>query len=321
MLRRKGTSLIEALVTTAIVGIAVVILSGALLNIRLNRTTRLEAAAGFLAQSSIESIRALPYSQLTTQTDGAVRNILFQNGTWRVAAAAGAPTSPNVLTLTPNSGSGITSLAVVPIGSGFSNGTVAASLYVPTGSPASWQVGFLFRSQDREHSYVAWLSSTQVKVQKIAGVTTTDLYSLNEPHATNTWHTLSMTLTGSSMDIRVNGVLLNPTPFTDVTYTKGGVALVAYNGMGVSADSLSVTQGTTETWNFDTLETVGQTPIGWERFGPVDLPSGQALLTVAEVTGGQPDLLRVTAKVQWNVDGKTYQQTAATLVGKGGVGQ
>jgi len=321
MLRRKGTTLIEALVTTAIVGIAAIVLSGALLNIRLNRTTRLEAAAGFLAQAGIEGVRALPFSKLADQTDGPFRNVLFQNGSWNITATAGAPSGPNVVNLAASSGTGLTSLAIVPVGSGVRDGTVTASLKVPAGSPAGWQVGFLFRAEDRDHAYVAWLSSTQVKVQKIVGASAADLFSQNAPYAVDTWYKLSVTFTGTSMDIRVNDVLLNPTPFVDSTYTGGSVALVAYSGTSVSADDVEVIQSGTETWDFDTAETPGQAPVGWERFGIANLPSGQAFLTVADAQVGEMGLKRVTTKVQWTIDGKTFQRTAETLVGKGGVGQ
>lgn len=311
----------EALITTTIVGIAAIALGAALLNIRLNRTTRLEAAAAFLAQAGIEGIRSLPFSAVADQTDGPFRNVLFQNGSWTVGSNGSALSSPNILQLQPTAGTDITNLAIVPVGAGVRDGTITGSFRVPAGSPANWQVGFLFHAEDREHAYALWLSNTHVKVQKRVGATVTDVFSQAQAHAQNVWHKLSVTTTGTNIAVRVNDILVTISPVTDSTYAAGGVAVVAYNGTSAHVDNLSVAQTSTESWNFDSGEIAGQTPVGWERFGVADLPSGQALLTIADAVVGNSDIKQVTARVRWTVDGKTQERTAISLVGKGGVGQ
>ncbi|MFA6588670.1 MAG: type II secretion system protein [Patescibacteria group bacterium] len=317
-----GFTLIEALITISIFGIAAVVLGSALVNIRLNRANRSDAASGFLAQSEIEAVRSLPFGEITNQTNGSFRNVLFQQGTWAVASHAFAPSGNQVIELTGSGTGDISGLAIVPAGSGITDGSIVAYMNVRNESPSNWQAGFLFRAKDRENSYRVWYSSSQIKVQKVVAGTVTDIYSRNQAFLKNTWYKLEIVLATSSINVKLNDIPLTGMPITDLTFTKGAVALFGSNGASLDVDSLSVVQGAnTLSWNFDSGETLGNLPIGWERFGVYDLPQGTAVLSITDAEVGFTDIKKITVQVGYTIDSGTRTQTIETLISQGGIAQ
>lgn len=304
------------MVAIFLISMLVVVFSTSFNSITLNRTIRAKAQAQFLAQEEIETIRTLPFANLTNRTNAPFIGVNYNLGTSLVKADAAALSSPNVYELLPaaSATNNFTSLAILP-GDIYGDFTFETSLKVLSSSPVGWQAGFAFRSNDINNLYRLVFSASQIKLEKMISGATTSLYSNSRTFTANTWYKLKITATGTSLGVYLDDTLL--TTVTDTSLAKGAIALAGLNSAKADFDSLTLTSGTTSTFNFDSL-TAGKTASGWERFGLYDLSSGTGKLSI-ENYNGNADIKKVTVEIDWLFGASTKTINFVTYISNYGL--
>lgn len=300
---RDGLSLIEVIVGLSLVGILVLTYGTTLTAAVASRRIKQRNMAAALADIQLSALRTFDPSSIPVQTNGAVYGILFTKGEWNISTDGSAKSGSQVFHTEAATSTGITSLSPLPLNA-YDDFTYSAEIKVDSSSPALWQAGILFRSQDLQNGYRVYLTSGTLVLERLIDGTVTTLFSDVRSVSTDTWHNLEVTTNGSSISIDLNGG--NVTSEVDATYAFGKAALAAWEGAEVRFDDV-VMDGTT--WDMDS-ETLGEPPSGWERFGLSDLPSGDMTLT-SENLYGDSGFKRYTATVTWSdaSGDKTLSQT------------
>ncbi len=308
----RGFTLMETVVTIGLIGILLSIFSSIFLSLRATRSTMLYRQASFYLEEALESLRTIPYSTLTTRTNGAILGVSVNRGDWGAAVVAAAPTSPNALRLTAAQAArgDETGLIILP-GNYRRNFTYEASIMVENASPVGWGTALVFGYHDSENFYRLRLNANGIAVDESVNGTITTLWSQSVTHNKNTWYTLRVVGSSGAYTVSKNGSTL--TTVTDATLEQGDLAIMSTGAAIVNADNVAVTESsTTTTWNFDTT-TIGTIPSDWTRYSYLDLPSGTATLSLSNFQNDM-QLKLATVVVQWIENNNTHRVTGSTVI-------
>lgn len=285
-------SLIEVIIGLVLVSGMVMVFGASLSAASYAQQARLRNMASSLADEELSALQSVGASQIPVQTNGALLGVLFTQGSWAVAADDTAPSSSNAFeTASSSTSSGITSLMLLP-DNAYGDFTYAAKMKVLSGTPAGWKMGIVFRASDLNNLYQAYLTAGNLKLDKVVSGTNTNLYSDARSIGTNSWQTLQVVTTGTSIDLYLNGSLV--TTVTDSSFSVGKTALAAWNGASAHYDDVGIGGVTTD---FDGTA-ASDLPTGWDRFGLASLPGGTAMLT-ATTLYGDSSFKRADVTVRW----------------------
>lgn len=273
-MKTRGLTLIEIVVGVALCSTLVIVFGVSLLAAVYAQRVKLRNMASVLADQQLAALQAYDTSQLTDQTNGALVGVLFTQGDFGAVEDLTAPSPSQALGASSSTDAGLTALLPLPKNA-YADFTLTAELKPLAASPADWQAGFLFRARDLQNQYRVYLTSSSLVLQKVVGGSVTTLYSDARAISLGSWQELSVTATGSSISVYLNGTLV--TTQVDATFSVGQAALAAWEGAAVNFDDVAVGG---ETWNFDGV-TLGELHDDWLRFGLGDLPNGTGTLTVS----------------------------------------
>lgn len=307
----RGSTLIESLVALGLIAYVLVIFSVGQTAITSNKYLRHRSFAYGLATEELEAIRNSDFSRLTNRTAADFIEVAYNIGTWKVAALADSPSSPNAYELLSPTGNpvGLTGIAIVP-GIEYDNNTYEAKIKVAASSPATWQAGIFLRYHDTGNYYFVHFNATNIYFDKrVDNSPLPPLDTLTRSFATNTWYTLKVEAVGNVFNVYVDNALV--LTVTDTTFTDGRFALAGMNSAHLYFDDVKI--GTTLLWHFDG-DGLGNIPAGWERFGLADLPDGQGKLTIEDAQAGFNDIKKVTVRVQWSERSQTKHTEIVTYV-------
>lgn len=335
-----GSTLLDTVLSLFVISF-MIILVGTLVSAReINRRTLFRAQAAALADEQLNALRRLDVTTLANQTNGAPKNILYNAGTWRVVANTSAGhSSPNVLELAGSSISGAVSGRLLFPAGAYGDGTLSAKWRLVADSPATASMGYLFRSTDQVNSYRVRFARTAVDLdlttggtqnvlfEKLVSGVATKIDSRLQTITADTWYTLNLVTSGSSVSLYLDGNQLGAGAFTDATYTTGSAALLGWNGLHAYVDDVQTITTGTQTWNFDADLDL---PAAWVRLSINDLPNStsatfddNSLLTLSTYPVGSSTttLKMATIVIQWLANNSTQSYTTSGLLGRSGVGQ
>lgn len=308
----RGFTLMEAVVTIGIAAALLSVYSATLgASVFLRRTQHNVHAAEFI-QEALDSLHTLTIADLTTRTNGVPLAVAYDRGPWKVKTTTGTPSGTKAFAMETAQTAIVeeTGLKLLP-GNHRSDATIVAKAYVTSASPSGWGAGITFRHRDAENQYRFRFTSGGIALDKVVAGTKTTLWSQSVTHTTNTWYTLEVVMSGTSITIKKNGTTL--TTVTDSAFSKGETALLALGGARVLFDDVAVTDsGVTTTWNFDG-DTDGDIPTAWERMSPYDLPSGNITLTIADHLSDST-IKQATATISWTDGSAARSVSASTLL-------
>jgi len=299
-MKKRGISLIEMLITIAIIGGAVAVFGTLLSILRINKTTTIYSSAYKIAQAEIESLRDLPLASLINRTDGRFINILFNNGTKTILENQEYVSAPNALQLTsPTSTPGIILLPE----NNASDLTLEANIFAPSSMN---EVGFLLRARDLENNYHFYIKNDRIILEKNIDGTPTILYENIQAFNADTWYKIKIVASSNQLSLYLNDLLLNTV--VDNTFTFGYTSLINEDGTDYFDDIL-LTSENSKTWNFDNSSTV---PDEWQVFSIYDLPQGNDFLTISEPYGDST-IKQIDVVVSWIEKGEPKSITISTL--------
>jgi Tfp pilus assembly protein PilV len=269
-----GLTLIEVIVGVALVSTLTIVFGISLTAAVYAQRIKLRNMASALADQQLAVLQAVDTSTVSTQTKGPLLGVLFTKGSWAAVTDGTAPSPDRALESTASSATGVTAVMPLPKNA-YGDFTQTASFKVGTNPPSGWRVGFLFRASDLRNQYQAYLTANAFVLKKVVNGAETTLYSDVRTILPDVWQTLSVTTNGSSISVTLNGSSV--TSQTDSTFSAGKAALAVWEGAMARFDDVGI-EG--QVWNFDAT-TLGEIPSDWLRFGLADLPSGDAVLTIA----------------------------------------
>ncbi len=311
---QRGFTLAEALITIGLAAVLLAVFTSVLSATMLLRRAQYNVQAASFIQEELDSLRALPYAELLTRTNGNFLGLAMTRGPWQVKVVTTPPSGTKAYAMETAQSAIVeeTGLAVLPGDYREDFTSFIAKVQVQASSPAGWGAGVAFRYRDAENHYRFRLSSGGAALDKIVQGTKTTIWSNSTANATGTWYTLEVVASGNSITVKRNGTTL--TTQTDSAFTTGDLALLTLNSAKAYFDDVSVTSGSTTSWNFDG-DTAGSVPTDWQRMSFYDLPSGAGTLTVANYLG-DANVKQATVNVSWNDAGQTRSVSGTTLIAK-----
>jgi len=290
-MKTRGLTLIEIVIAVSLVSMLIVVFGVSLLASVYAQRIKLRNMASALADQQLAALQVYDTSSLLNQTNSTPFGVLFTQGGFETAEDLTAPSPSRVFSAATSTGTGLTSLMPLPKNA-YGDFTMTASFKVNGGSAAGWQSGFLFRARDLRNHYRAYLTATSLVLQKVSNGGVTTLYSDARSISQGSWQTLSVTATGSSISVTLNG-----TPVTtqiDSAFSVGHAALAVWQGASVHFDDVSIGG---ESWDFEDAS-LGEIHDDWLRFGLGDLPSGTSTLSVA-TPYSDSSYKRYTVTISW----------------------
>ena len=351
--KKRGFTLIDVIISLSIVTMMVLVYAGLATVRNLNRNTSFRAQAAALADEEIGALKRLGVSAITTQTSGSFMNILYNAGSWGITTDSGnldAVSSPcppptsglhcgaNVLELAKNSISNTSGRLLLPAGA-YSDATLQASWKVMSDSASGWAVGYFFRAADSSNTYrlrVAGagtdLDSTTSGTQnfvldKLVGGTNTVIFSKSSvTFNANTWYSLKVVFSGSSIKMYLNGNEQDSGTVSDTSFTTGSAALLGWGGVHAEVDDVQTVTTVSKSWDFEGSTSL---PTAWIRLSLNDLPDttpntiddNGLLTTAAYPNTNSTTLKQATVTVQWRQGAKTQSYTAYGLIGNSTLGK
>lgn len=290
-MKQKGISLIEVIVSIAIIGGTIVVFAILLGVLKINKTGSLYTSAYKLAQEELEAVRALPFSGLLICMDAPFINVLYNNG--NPGASGGA------LEVSASGASmGIISLPY----NNMADFTLETNV---KSSSLTNKNGFLFRARDTQNYYFYYFTGNELGLLKNINGTETSLYQTSQSFSIDTYYKLKVVLSGTNISLYLNDNLTQTV--SDSSFSSGRVALASANTT-TNFDDVTLDSAT---WNFNDL-TAGALPSDWQRFGINDLPNGSGKLTISELYGS-PDMKQIDVTVSWSERGETKTISLSTM--------
>lgn len=291
-MKTRGLSLIEVVVGVSLVSVLIVVFGVSLMAAVYAQRVKLRNMASVLADQQLAALQVVDTSQLSNQTNGALTGVLFTQGKFGAVEDPTAPSPPRAFgAATSTVASGLTALMPLPKNA-YADFTMTADIKVNGGSPADWQAGFLFRARDLRNHYRVYLTATSLVLQRVSADAVTTLYSDARSISQGTWQELSVSVTGSSIGVSLNGTLV--TTQNDASFSVGQAALAVWEGASVNFDDVTIGG---ETWDFEDAG-LGEIHDDWLRFGLGDLPSGTGTLTVS-TPYSDPSYKRYSVIISW----------------------
>jgi hypothetical protein len=312
---QRGFTLAEALISIGLAAVLLAVFTSVLSATMLLRRAQYNVQASGFIQEEFDSLRALPYSELLTRTNGNFLGLAMTRGPWKVKTVTSPPSGTKAYAMETAQSAIVeeTGLALLPGNYRKDITTYSAKVQVQASSPAGWGAGIAFRYRDAENHYRFRISSGGAALDKVVQGTKTTVWSNSTANATGTWYTLEVVVTGNNITLKRNGSTL--VTQTDSSLTTGDIALLTTNSARAYFDDVSVTSdGVTSSWNFDS-DADGTVPTDWQRMSVFDLPSGTGTLTIANYLG-DANVKQATVNVTWADQGITRSASGNTLITK-----
>jgi len=312
----KAATVIESLVAIGLVGFFVVIFSSTYTIVAMNAHLKHKSLAYNLVSEEIEALRSIPYSQLSNRENSDFIEVGYNQGNWAVQSFVSAPSSQNVFELTSPTGnpSGITGVSILP-GFEYDDFTFELDFYIHSDSPSGWKTGSYLRYHDENNFYRIAIDQSNIVVNKKVNGTTSSINSEAKNFQTNTWYTLKVIVNDLTLNIYIDDILELTAVDNDHSFTDGKIALLGEDSVHANFDDVSVSNGSTQSWNFDS-DSSGLVPDTWKRFGLYDLSFAISKLTIADYQGTYSDIKEITASIEWQEKGNTRIVKIQTLITK-----
>jgi len=312
-----GFTLTETIITVGLVAVMLAVYSMTLTSTVFLRRSQYNTLAANYIQEELDTLRTLPFAELLTRTNGNFLGVAFQRGAWAVQNVSGDGQNKRLVMSAAATAIGDgTGVAILP-GNYRTDFTLQAKVKADVASPSGWGAGLVFRYRDPENYYRFRYAAGGNALDKVYHGTVTTLWSNSDTCTTTnpsgtcwTWQTLEVAAAGTSITVKRAGTTL--TTLTDTTFTTGDLGIQSKSGALISADDVSVTEGSTTTWNFES-DTAGAFPTAWQRLSCFDLPGGNCTLTVADYLGVST-MKQVTVTVSWKDGGSTRSSSGTTVI-------
>jgi hypothetical protein len=300
-------SLMEVIIGLVLVSVLIITFGVSLVAAVYAQKVQTRNMASALADLQLAVLQTYSSSTLATQSYGTLIGVLFSQGTWKTVSDATAPSASNTFETKPSGSVGLTSVMPLPANA-YDNFSLTAKVKVVTGSPVGWKAGLMFRAQDPNNYYMAYLTTGNLYVKKIVNGVETTLYSDLRSIAADTWQTLNVVTNGSSMDVYLNGSLA--TTQSDASFSVGKAALAGWEGPTLRFDDVTIGG---YTWGFDST-VIDKVHDDWLRFGLSNLPTGTGSLTIAQPYS-DASVKKYTATINWDDKGitKTVQHSSQVI--------
>lgn len=310
---RAGFSLVEVLVSIALTAVMLAMFSGVLATVGAFKRNDFRFQAANFVREEIDALHAIPYAELIDQADGAFLGLAFTRGAWQVKGEPTAPSGSQVMELTAATAPSLieeTGLLVEPTDY-HDDFTFTVKVRTKSASPLGWGTAVAFRYRDASNHYRFRLTNGGYALDRVLHGTVKTLWAQSTTVNTNSWYSLAVRCSGSTIDLWSNGSHLTST--VDTAFSDGDIALMSLNGALLQADDVTVSQGgEVGNWKFDS-DPVGTMPTDWQRFVYFDLPSGRGTLTIADYRG-LTGLKQVTATVTWDYLGLPQTVVGTTII-------
>lgn len=341
--QRQGLSLVDTVLSLAVMGILVVVFAG-LANVRsYNRRIVQRVQAAAIANEQLSALKRFDSLALPTQTNGPFLGMLYNAGSWKVTTDASAGHSASqVVELAKANGfsNAVSGRLLFPAGS-YGDATLETNIILRPDTGAGTAAGFFFRASDAKNGYRFLVAPTGTDLDtsvtgqqnwilervvngspviprilsvNVAGITT------------NAWFTVSVVFAGSSLKTYFGPNEQDSGVLTDDAFTDGPAAVIGWNGAHLAIDDVTTTVGgTPSTWDF---EGVASLPAAWVRLGLNDLPdatptvfddNGQLTLTPYPNTNSV-GLKQATLTVSWQHTTGPATYTITALLGSSKIG-
>jgi len=294
-------------VTIGLAAVILAIYSALLMGVYFLSRTEFGVQATSFVQEGLDALRTLEYDELIDRTDGNLLGLAFTRGDWRVIDDAG--NSVLRLPIAEDDLGGETGLAVLP-GNYRSDFTLTADIRARGLSPSGWNSGLAVRYRDSENHYRFRFTAGGIAFDKVYHGTATTLWSQSATYNKDTWYGLQVIASGNQLTLKRDGVTL--TTITDDTFTMGDLGVISLSGALVDVDEVSITEGTTTTWTFESDET-GSMPDDWKRLNAFDLPDGTVALSIENYLS-QADMKKATVTVTWTETALTKSATGTVVI-------
>lgn len=310
-MRHQGFSLLETVVALGMVIVLVLIFTASLNALGTGTALRASTQAYQLAQTMLDSVRALPFAEIPIQSAGQPIFLPVARGSWSVTDVGG----DRALATDGVNASRITIPRAL-----FRNGTVETQVRLGAGTPAGAGALLLLRYWNDDAHYVIRLAQNDLTIRKIIDGASTTLY--DSPPGTpsvglDAWHTLAVVADASSIRIDVNGSPM--TTVADTALSRGLLVLGAEDDALVSFDDVRIDNGAVLDGTFES-SAIGSVPDSWRTSSLASLPEGTATLTIAPY-GGLSNLYQITATVTWIRPGGTRSAVLDTFISRNGIDQ
>lgn len=295
MTEKKGISLIEIIISIAIIGGTIAVF-GSLLNImRLNKTGTFYTNAYKIAQEELEAVRAISFEYLEVCTSSTFINTLYNNGSPGAESGAikiiGSQAQPGVALLPYNQMAD------------FELETEIKSSALPQES------GLILRARDLENYYFFYITENKIAFDKIINGLPSNLYEQFQSFSPDTYYKLRANISGEQISLYLNDNPLGT--INDSELSQGFTAIASQNSITYFDNTELIYNSQTYNWNFNSL-TEGELPEEWQRFGIEDLPNGFGTLTISEPYG-TPSIKQIDVSVSWHERGETKSINLSTL--------
>jgi hypothetical protein len=298
-----GITLIEIVISVALLSGAIAIFGALLQAVKLNKTETLYSAAYKIAQDEIASVRAMPNSALTARASSTFVGVLYDSGAYGAVATGTALSAPNVL----QNQATTSSLGVVLLPyDNLQDFTLEASVRA---AATAQKTGLLFRAADTANYYFLHLKSGQLVLEKNLNGALSNIATSAQTFTADAWYKLKIVASGANFSIYLNDNLIGA--YSDSSFASGAAALANENNTALFDDISLTRDGSTELWNFDNLA-AGNIPMEWRRTSLSDLPSGAGYLTIIDPYGDAA-LKKITVTVNWKERGLLKSVTLMTL--------
>jgi len=303
-MKNRGISIIEVLVSIAIIGGSIAVFATLLNILQLNKSGGLNFSAYKLAQEELEAVRSLPLSDLTVRANDNFANVFYNSG------AAGAISDGTAISL-PNSfelSNSTSSLAAVLLPyNKMADLTVEANL---NSTSTAQKTGIVFRGRDNENYYFFYIKNDRIGLEKNVNGSITSLHETLQSFSSNAWYKIKAVAGGTSLSLYLNDNLF--ATVVDSSLGSGYAALASYSSSS-RFDNVSLTYNSQiSSWNFDDLS-ANAVPADWQRFGINDLPNGQGFLTISEPYGVST-IKKIDVSVNWTERGEVKTVSLSTMV-------
>lgn len=318
---KHGFTLTEVVVTIGLVAVLLAVYSITLSSAVFMRRSQYYAQAANFIQEELDSLRGLTYPELINRTNGNFLGVTLKHGAWLVKTDATDGQGRRIRLETAASPAIIDETGLLPLPGNYRGDfTFSAKIKVNNSSPSGWGAGLAFRYRDAENYYRFRFSAGGNALDRIYHGAAVTVWSDNNTCTTSipsgtcwNWQTLEVVASGDGFTLKRNGALLNGgVPVSDATLTVGDLAIISKSGAKVSADDVSVTEGSTTSWNFE-ADALDACPADWQRLSFYDLPSGIGTLTIANYLT-EPTMKQATVTIGWTGAGEQAKTVSGTTV-------
>lgn len=309
---KRATTLLEAMVTIFIVGVAgTAVFGGMYASAAARRAAEFSDVTRFL-HGALDGAKRKADSGLADSTSTDIVNVTYNVGRQRVETR-NVLTGSKSLEFEPAERplqNGLTNVALAGR-TGYGDIDLEAWLRVDPSSPAGWSAGLTFGHLDPGNHYRLAMDRTSLKLIKVQDGQETVLNETSTVFTEGTWYRLRVTTVGPAVTAYLDGLL---------RFSAADPAMTpAYAGFfGSGSARFSVDEARLIDADGDRTFGFEQTPV--EPFtetliaaAPYHLDGFESSITVAPYQG-QPDLKHVTTTAAWRSEGVPRSLTLETLL-------